>query len=293
MYLLDNTGNLVDSEFSLDVLDGSPCVIVESSGGASPRREVARRNPDYNKLVSLLIHRLSVADIQIEKIILDSAKVAKIPVADRVVVLNRPYPIDISAIDVEELRLEIGRKTAGMFQDSNAKSGGNSQKRLCICLVQAVMPIQLLVAPHSRMSADDIPDNSPGLTETERAYLRTARIGQGRFRTNLLEAYRKTCPVTGILHPELLVASHIKPWNACTNLERLDPNNGILLSALIDRLFDRGLITFNNDGSILPSPVLCAADREKAQLHNAIKFALSSKSQRFMEYHRVFQFKRE
>ena len=86
----------------------------------------------------------------------------------------------------------------------------------------------------------EIPD------ETERDILAKARIGQGRFRADLVATWGKgeVCALTGIAIPEMLIASHIKPWRDCTNEERLDPMNGLLLVAHADKLFDRHLMSF-------------------------------------------------
>ena len=65
-----------------------------------------------------------------------------------------------------------------------------------------------------------------------------------------MDKYNWQCIITGIDHPKLLVASHIKPWAVSTNEERLSVNNGLLLSATYDRLFDCGLITFDKTGRI-------------------------------------------
>src|SRR5205807_1990193 len=92
--------------------------------------------------------------------------------------------------------------------------------------------------------------------ETEREEVRKARVGQGRFRRSLLELWDARCAVTGVEMPAVLTASHIKPWRCATNAERLDQNNGLLLLAQYDRLFDRGFISFADDGGILLSPAL-------------------------------------
>ena len=73
-----------------------------------------------------------------------------------------------------------------------------------------------------------------------------SRIGQGKFRKDLLKKYKK-CLLTGISHTALLVASHIKPWKDCNDKERLDSKNGLLLSSLMDKLFDRYFITFDEN----------------------------------------------
>lgn len=88
------------------------------------------------------------------------------------------------------------------------------------------------------------------LENTEKLQLVKSRRGQGRFRTNL-EKFEPACRVTGVTNKALLIASHIKPWCECDNTERLDGNNGLLLSPHIDKLFDRGWITFTDSGDLL------------------------------------------
>lgn len=88
------------------------------------------------------------------------------------------------------------------------------------------------------------------LPETMREALVKARIGQGSFREEVLKIYPE-CPVTGVSMPQLLIASHIKPWRKCNNKERLDPNNGIMLAPHVDALFDKGYISFSDDGGVI------------------------------------------
>lgn len=94
----------------------------------------------------------------------------------------------------------------------------------------------------------DIRQNS-SLEHTEKEQLVKSRRGQGIFRTNL-ERLEKSCRITGVTAKEHLRASHIKPWRDATNFERLDGNNGLLLSPHIDALFDKGYITFSDDGAL-------------------------------------------
>jgi predicted restriction endonuclease len=68
--------------------------------------------------------------------------------------------------------------------------------------------------------------------------------------------------MTGITERALLRASHIKPWADCADSERLDVHNGLLLSALWDAAFDRGLVSFADDGSVLASPLLGEKERK-------------------------------
>jgi hypothetical protein len=92
------------------------------------------------------------------------------------------------------------------------------------------------------------------LDETVRAAVIQARRGQGRFRANV-EAVERSCRLTGVSNPSLLVASHIKPWRLCSSAhERLDGMNGLLLTPDADLLFDRGFISFEDGGEVLVSP---------------------------------------
>ncbi|EKP0247713.1 HNH endonuclease [Aeromonas veronii] len=88
------------------------------------------------------------------------------------------------------------------------------------------------------------------LDATEKQQLVKSRRGQGLFRANL-EKVEPACRVTGVSNKVLLIASHIKPWCKCDNIERLDGNNGLLLSPHIDKLFKRGWITFADVGDLL------------------------------------------
>lgn len=76
------------------------------------------------------------------------------------------------------------------------------------------------------------------------------RINQKFFRECVLCSYGCKCCITGITIPELLIASHIKPWNIATESERTNPRNGICLNSLHDRAFDKGLITVTADFKI-------------------------------------------
>jgi len=96
-----------------------------------------------------------------------------------------------------------------------------------------------------------------------------ARVGQGRFRTEVLRLWGNRCCVTGIETTEAIRASHIKPWRYSTDEERLDPRNGLPLAGTLDGLFDAGLITFDETGSLLVSRRLSADERERLGIAEA------------------------
>jgi hypothetical protein len=100
-----------------------------------------------------------------------------------------------------------------------------------------------------RVEADD------SLTVTQRLQLSKARVGQGLFRKRVI-VLDGACRVTGVSDTRLLVASHIKPWREADNADRLNGNNGILLSPHVDVLFDEELLSFEDDGQMLVHPSL-------------------------------------
>jgi hypothetical protein len=96
--------------------------------------------------------------------------------------------------------------------------------------------------------------NDTTVRETDRVAIVRARLGQGLFKDRV-SRIESRCRITGVENPVHLIASHCKPWRDSTNEERLDGENGLLLTPSIDHLFDRGFIGFENDGALIISPV--------------------------------------
>lgn len=102
--------------------------------------------------------------------------------------------------------------------------------------------------------------NDQNLDVTIKKTLVLARVGQGAFKEKIYE-FESGCRLTGVETPGLLIASHIKPWRLCESaFERLDGANGFLLTPSVDRLFDRGWISFGDDGAVLVSSKIDRAD---------------------------------
>ena len=117
-----------------------------------------------------------------------------------------------------------------------------------------------------------------------------ARIGQGYFRDALLRDM-PSCPITGIDNPILLIASHIKPWKYANNRERVDPKNGLSLTPTYDKLFDLGLISFENDGTLLISRSLSDFEKSRLNLVEGRKYLISPNGREvYLEYHRKHVF---
>lgn len=131
----------------------------------------------------------------------------------------------------------------------------------------------------------------PRGTEVERLVVQ--RIGQGIFRDRLLDYWEGRCAITGLAVPELLRASHIKPWAVCaTDTERLDVFNGLLLAPHLDAAFDLGFITVADDGAVVVSALLRAEDRHLLGLDAALRVSSIAGGHRaFLPWHREHQFR--
>jgi putative restriction endonuclease len=127
---------------------------------------------------------------------------------------------------------------------------------------QEVAPIALAARDVKPVSADDLDVlerkleqqlvNDSTIQETERQAIIRARNGQGLFKHRVSKIETR-CRITGVENPAHLVASHCKPWR--DSKERLNGENGLLLTPSVDHLFDRGFIGFEDSGKLLISPV--------------------------------------
>ncbi len=111
-----------------------------------------------------------------------------------------------------------------------------------------------------------------------------ARINQSAFRERLLNRYHKCC-ICGVINPNLLVASHIKPWANSNSIEKLDVDNGFLFCPNHDRLFDQGWISFDDSGKILISKDLSQYDRLFTNVNDAMKVHVTEGNKIYLRYH--------
>ena len=127
---------------------------------------------------------------------------------------------------------------------------------------------------------------------TQKQQLVQSRRGQGIFKANV-RLNETQCRVTGLSDPLLLIASHIKPWAKSSDKEKLDGCNGLLLSPHIDKLFDKGWISFGDDGTILVSSDLNQTVLEKWFIDkNKTVGRFTAEQKQYLEYHRSNIFKR-
>lgn len=163
---------------------------------------------------------------------------------------------------------------------------------------QEVEPIKIAASSVSPLPADDLEmwetrleqhiEKDVAISETDRTAIVRARRGQGLFRDRVAQI-EKRCRITGVDNPAHLVASHCKPWRDATNEERLDGENGLLLTPSVDHLFDRGFIGFEDTGQLIVSPIahkpsLLRMGIEENEVVNVGSF--TSWQKRFLEFHR-------
>lgn len=197
------------------------------------------------------------------------------------------------------------------YSPISPKTGGGSQKAYLAEISQGVFEVVLgrtaesfsmggefearpqavdaLEKSIEKSIADDV-----HLDETTKRQMVLARKGQGLFRSNVEARGGAVCRLTGVQNAKLLTASHIQPWRVCTTAsERLSGANGLMLAPHVDRLFDRGFISFENDGKVLVSRALKNEDLMRLGLSEAVSrgtAAFDSEQSLFLEYHRSYVF---
>jgi hypothetical protein len=130
------------------------------------------------------------------------------------------------------------------------------------------------------------------IDDTTREALIHARVGQGRFRSDVLKLWDNRCAVTGSRIVDAVRASHIKPWRSSTNEERLDSENGLPLVASLDALLDAGFISFDSSGKLLVSSELSESERRVYGLSGAsLRKKPAGKTAIYLAFHRAKVFR--
>ncbi len=205
-------------------------------------------------------------------------------------------PVDYHLMEVplkvSDHMAKIGPRLPGKYSPLKLDGKANQAYLFPVPEAMATEPLALLNVDIDQLGdwQDEVSvkqikeDNNIG--ETVRAQLINARVGQGIYRKSVSDI-EKSCRVTGTSEPKFLIASHIKPWAKSTNDERLDGNNGLMLAPHIDRLFDRGYISFEDDGRLVVSSQLPEAVRLKWDIVQKISNVPFSAAQvYYLNYHR-------
>lgn len=133
--------------------------------------------------------------------------------------------------------------------------------------------------------------DAPEVEGADRETTVNAHVNQDYFRERLLQKNRECC-LCGVNIPEFLVASHIKPWKDSSPAEKVDVDNGLLLCANHDRLFDSGYITFKDNGSIVVSNELDMHTRILMNVRPEMRIQVSERMKAYLSFHRKNIFRR-
>ena len=123
-------------------------------------------------------------------------------------------------------------------------------------------------------------------SKTERRGLVVSRVGQGYYRQQVIKKWGGVCPITKLGVRSVLIASHIKRWSESSDDERLDPENGILLSPNIDSLFDRHLVSFDDEGHLVRSRKVTPDDLMKMGIDPDVVIQISDGMKKYLDHHR-------
>jgi len=175
--------------------------------------------------------------------------------------VDAKYFLFSKPIDIETVYYKIAHYLPSKYSPLNRTSNSSRIKANQGYLYELNENIIKAVFSTTNVNFDDIKEpvnqgkrnifntNKP----TTKEGLITSRVGQGEYRNLLLKRWNYKCAINGTSIKEILIASHIVPWRESNDHERLDVDNGLLLSPIYDALFDKYLISFDDDGGILLS----------------------------------------
>lgn len=143
-----------------------------------------------------------------------------------------------------------GRRGMGNASSLDKQIWQEMQQDADAVILEADASFATYAQQHGLTGAEDVAEEVPEIAEGKTVTATVqVRVNQARFRRAVLASYNATCCMSGLSIPKLLVASHIVPWSMDSK-NRLNPSNGLCLSALHDRAYDQGLITVLPDFTI-------------------------------------------
>ncbi len=203
---------------------------------------------------------------------------------------NEKYRKQINSIEGVSLGKAIKNSNLGKFPKSIEDGVEKSEIGIDVAVdnIDALKTLLDFLTGKVETVTDIAAIYDQNIAETEKSALIKVRLGQGKFRDDLAKIHSFQCQLSYVDKLDLLRASHIKPWSKCDNhAERLDSDNGLLLAIQYDLLFDKGYISFQDDGSILISDIITDKEREIFQLNENMQITMqSSKQKAYMKYHR-------
>ncbi len=136
-----------------------------------------------------------------------------------------------------------------------------------------------------------VAENTDNIKGEEYECLVKQRVNQSVFRELMLKRFHKKCALCDVSNEAFLIASHIKPWSKSDPNEKLSQFNGLLLCPNHDKLFDKGYISFSDDGQIMISSQLSDNDKSALSINKEIGISNSDEMKVYLHYHRTYIFK--
>ena len=198
--------------------------------------------------------------------------------------LPEPFPVD----DLSDMFSMLSEEGGPLASDGRGKQG-------YLFAVNPAAAQQVLERIGHQVDVDQIlasavEADGPGpVTTADRT--QKVRVGQQKFREGVIKLWGGRCAVTGVSDRRLLIASHIKSWRLSNDKERLDPGNGLLLEAGLDKLFDEGLIAFDDTGEIKISSQLSIVNRDALGLSEDFRLLhVPNSVTNYLKFHREYLF---
>ncbi len=216
-----------------------------------------------------------------ENIIKEVYKIEKWLPAEKLQRENFPYKEDEKGrygFEGEIAEPEVRNKYRKKSVENICKPGRYSFKYLPPDNYEVITEIQKIEKEIAPLNIDD---------ESKKAII-NVRVNQGKFRDSLLKRYHNKCCLCGVKIPKILIASHIKPWAESKTEEKADVDNGFLMCPNHDKLFDKGYITFEDDGTIRISKGLTENEMTFLNVNSKmhIEPTLTKGNKKYLKFHR-------
>lgn len=175
-------------------------------------------------------------------------------------IINKPLTNDLVDIIEADLTASISKWPKRLTRKASGNGfwpNADGEKQPCKLNISKKVDANLVdpsITPNALKILNEI-QNDKTLDDTQKRMEIEARVGHGKFRRDVIKRAGGKCEITALANEQLLIASHIHAWaNCATGSQRLDCNNGLLLSPSLDKLFDKGIISFDNEGYMLVQP---------------------------------------
>ncbi|MDQ8201214.1 HNH endonuclease [Pelagicoccus enzymogenes] len=273
MKVINDEGQILDSEATIETIDSVTGIVLHSrSGGSTTARA---RNTDYNEGLETILRRIQQSGAPSVRLSIVSSNALQLwTKEERYLKIDGDIDLVLSGRDIHELRVSVSRAQQAKKPNSKSK-GGNPTKKLLIEIPSIKEGFKSFIIGNREeqiFSETELENQGEDSTPSSQIDARekairaiTIRRGQSSFRKKLIKAYEGKCAISGSCVTEILEAAHVIPYNGP---ETNQPSNGILLRADLHTLFDLGLIGIDENLRIVVSKSI--RDSEYSKFHDTI-----------------------